>query len=477
MGEIAVLGAGPAGLTAAHVLARRGRSGIVFEAQDSVGGIAKTVRRNGCGFDLGGHRFFTKLAPIERLWRDLLGDDLLTRPRLSRIYYRGEFLAYPLRTEEVIGRLGLGEALRCIVSCVWGRLRRRGQPETFEDWVTGRFGRRLYETFFHSYTEKVWGIPGSEIRSEWAAQRIRNFSLHEAMRTALGLSKREIPTLMDEFLYPRLGSGQMWQALAERVEAGGVPIRLNEPCVSVRHRRGRVESIVVQAEGCEVEHAVDGVLSSIPLGELALALSPPAPPEALAAARGLRYRDLCVVALVIEGPEPFPDTWIYLHDPGTRAARVQNFRAWSEDLVPPGTTCLGVEYFCFAGDELWELPDARAVELATDELARIGLIDPGKVVDGTKVRVAKAYPMYDSTYRQATSVLRAHLEGFSNLQTFGRNGLHRYNNQDHSMWTAILAVLNLLDGASHDVWSVNTGAVYLEEGGLVDRLLNLDLVG
>jgi protoporphyrinogen oxidase len=218
------------------------------------------------------------------------------------------------------------------------------------------------------------------------------------------------------------------------------------------------------------------VLSSIPLCELVLSLDPAPPQEVVAAAERLRYRDLCLVALIIDEPTPFPDNWIYLHDPGTRAARVQNFGAWSESMVVPNTTCLGVEYFCFAGEEIWELPDAEAVKLATDELARIGLIDGTTVVDGVKVRVPKAYPMYDADYRDALDIIRSYLDRFDNLQTCGRNGLHRYNNQDHSMWTAILAALNLVNGASFDVWSVNTEQIYLEEGAAVERLLDAELV-
>jgi protoporphyrinogen oxidase len=238
-----------------------------------------------------------------------------------------------------------------------------------------------------------------------------------------------------------------------------------------------VTSIVVGSNGCTTTYGVDGVLSSIPLRDLVLSLDPPPPPDVVAAARRLRYRALCLVALMTTEESPFPDNWIYLHDPGTRAGRVQNFGAWSDSMVVPGTTCLGVEYFCFEGDDIWELPDEQAVELAKAELARIGLLDPTKVIDGVKVRAPKAYPMYDGAYREAVDVLREYLERFENLETFGRNGLHRYNNQDHSMWSAILATLNHLDGSDHDVWGVNTEADYLEEGELVGSLLDLDFIG
>jgi protoporphyrinogen oxidase len=470
----AVLGGGPAGLTAAYTLGLRGKSATVFEGDGIVGGIAKTVEFKGYRFDLGGHRFFTKMKPIEKLWEHVMGDDFLTRPRLSRIYYNGKFFSYPLTAKDVVGRLGIWESTLCALSYVWQVPRRNRKAETFEEWVTIRFGKRLYDAFFRSYSEKVWGIPGSEIRSQWAAQRIKNFSLVKAALTILGLNRGDVTTLIEEFKYPRLGPGQMWEKFQGRLEELGIPIHLKNRVVTVRHENKHVTSVVVRSNGDMTEHVVDSVLSSIALSDLVLSLDPPAPPEIQEAARRLRYRDFCLVALMTTEPEPFPDNWIYLHDPGTRAGRVQNFGAWSPEMVVPGTTCLGAEYFCFEGDDIWEMSDEDAVELAKTELGRIGLIDPDKVIDGVKVRVPKAYPMYDSYYEECVEILREYIAGFDNLQTCGRNGLHRYNNQDHSMWTAILAALNLAEGASYDVWSVNTEEEYLEEGELVDALLDVD---
>jgi protoporphyrinogen oxidase len=473
----AVLGAGPAGLTAAYMMGLRGKSAFVAEADGTVGGLAKTVEFNGYRFDLGGHRFFTKLGPVQRLWERWLGDDFLTRPRLSRIYYQGKYFSYPLTSKDVIGRLGLLESTLCALSYLWA-IRRRGlKPESFEEWVTMRFGKRLYDAFFSSYTEKVWGIPGSEIRSEWAAQRIKNFSLLNALLTILHLRRADVTTLIEEFRYPRLGPGQMWEAVSDLVQDAGIPVHLNTSCVSIQHRDNhRVESVVLASEHGEISHEVDGVVSTIPLSELIFRLTPEPPPDVVAAARRLRYRDFCLVALMTSEEEPFPDNWIYLHDPATVAGRVQNYRAWSESMVAGPGTCLGVEYFCFAGDPIWEMSDAAAVEFASNELARIGLIDPSQVFDGIKVRVPKAYPIYDTQYAEAVAVIRTYLEGFSNLQTCGRNGLHRYNNQDHSMWTAMLATLNLLEGTFYDVWSVNTEAEYLEEGRVVDTFLDAELI-
>jgi protoporphyrinogen oxidase len=468
----AILGAGPAGLTAGYVMARRRKPACVFEADGSVGGIAKTVEFNGYRFDLGGHRFFTKLQPVQRLWEEMLGEDFALRARLSRIYYRGKYFSYPITAKDVVARLGLVESTLCALSYLWAARDRRVDASTFEEWVTSRFGRRLYEVFFRSYTEKVWGIPGSEIRSLWAAQRIKNFSLGKAILSILGLRRQHVTTLIEQFHYPNLGPGQMWERFADYADEHGVPVRLKERCVELRHNRGRINSVVVRSNGATTEYAVDAVLSSIPLSELILNLTPAAPDDVQAAARRLRYRDLIVVALMTSEADPFPDNWIYLHDPETRAGRVQNFGAWSNGMVRPGTACLGVEYFCFEGDDLWEMPDVEIVDLAKRELARIGLIDPAKVIDGVKVLVPKAYPIYDASYEDSVQTIREYLEQFTNIQTCGRNGLHRYNNQDHSMWTAILATMNLIDDANNDVWNVNTEADYLEEGQLVDALLN-----
>ena len=468
---IAVLGAGPAGLTAAHVLGSRGVAGVVYEADSQVGGIAKTVEHNGFRFDLGGHRFFTKVPWVQEMWEQVLGDEFLVRPRLSRIYYRGGYFAYPLRAEDVVRRLGVVETGRCLGSYAAAKMRRSEPPETFEDWVTSRFGQRLYDAFFREYTEKVWGIPGNEIQAEWAAQRIRNLSLWTALTSALRIKRRHVTSLIEEFHYPRLGPGQMWEAIAGQSAQDGVPVLLEQRVNRIAHDASGVTAIEVSGRGGATDLVdVDGVVSSIPLSELVLSLDPLPPGDVVEAARRLRYRDLLVVGLISTDPEPFPDNWIYLHDPGTRAGRVQNFGAWSPGMTRPGYTCLGSEYFCFQGDETWSLPDHALIELAKRELGQIGLIDPTSVVDGVAIRVPRAYPMYDSGYDAAVATLRAFLATVPKLQTVGRNGLHRYNNQDHSMWTAVLGTLNLLDGADHDVWAVNADAEYHEEGELRNPL-------
>jgi protoporphyrinogen oxidase len=455
-----VLGAGPAGLTAAYALARRGERVTVLEADDQVGGLARTVVRDGYRFDLGGHRFFTKSAEVERLWHELLGDELLLRPRLSRIYWRGRFIDYPLRLGDVCRKVGGLELARCLGSYVAARARVRRPEDSFEDWVSARFGRRLFELFFRAYTEKVWGVPTSEIRGEWAAQRIRGLSPWSAVRAAVvGNGGGRVRSLIDEFHYPRRGPGQMWEAMAGEIERAGGEVRLGAPVTRLIVSDDRVTRVVAG----ERSVAPRSVISSLPLRTMVAALQPRPPERLAAAARGLRYRDFVCVALVLLAPDPFPDNWIYIHDPSVRVGRVQNFRAWSPDLVPRADrTCVGLEYFCFEDDELWSLGDADLVRLASGELELLGLGDRALVERGHVVRVPKAYPIYDAEYASRVGAIREWLAGIANLEQVGRNGLHRYNNSDHSMLTAIRAVENLCDGAGHDVWNVNTDSVYHE---------------
>jgi protoporphyrinogen oxidase len=457
----AVLGAGPAGLTAGYTLARRGEPVVVLEADDQVGGLARTVARDGFRFDLGGHRFFTKSIEVEALWHEVLGEEFLLRPRMSRIYWNRRFLDYPLSARDVLRKLGPVEAARVIASYVGAALRPPGEEVTFEQWVSRRFGRRLFELFFRTYTEKVWGVPCSEIRAEWAAQRIRGLSLSSAVRTALlGDRAQRVRSLISEFHYPRFGPGQMWDAMAAAIVAGGGEVRLDAPVERIDLEGGRAVSVT--AGGRTIPCA--RVISSLPLGALARAVHPPPPDHVLAAAAGLRHRDFLTVALVLRGPQPFPDTWIYIHDPSVRVGRIQNFSAWSPWMVPdPDRACVGLEFFCFEGDDLWRLDDDALVDLAADELARLGLAARGDVEHGYAVRVRRAYPIYDAEYAERLAALRTWLPSLSNVQQIGRNGLHRYNNSDHSMLTALRAVENALDGCAHDLWQVNTDGVYQEE--------------
>lgn len=476
---LVVIGAGPAGLTAADALTREGQQVVVLEADTVVGGIARTVEYKGFRFDIGGHRFYSRVPLVRKLWRRMLGPDLLTRPRLSRIYYDGRFYDYPLRAGNALRGLGPWRTLGIALSYLQARLHPITPEVTFEDWVVNRFGRRLYETFFKTYTEKVWGMPCSRIGAQWAAQRIKGLSLWKAgceMLLAM-VSRRssQIRTLIDRFEYPRLGPGMMWEAFRRAVETQGGRVMLSAPVVQLQHDgQGRVLAVEYEPPGGGVCVEVAGVVSTMPLRELVRALDPAPPDEVRAAADSLKYRDFLTVALVLDVAETFPDNWIYVHDPSVKLGRIQNFKNWSPDMVPdPAKTCLGLEYFCFEGDELWRMRDEELIALGTRELATIGLVDPGRVVDGTVVRMPKAYPVYDAGYLDALDVLRRYCSSFTNLALAGRNGLHKYNNQDHAMVTGLLAAARLL-GRRADPWLVNVEEDYLEEGADLGESLDLE---
>ena len=464
--HVVVIGAGPAGLTAAYQLAKQGTRVTVLEADDVVGGISQTARYKEYRFDIGGHRFFTKIAPVQALWDEILGDEFISVPRLSRIHYGGHYFDYPLKAANALFGLGLWNSVRVLASFAWAKLRPHPVEENLEQWVTNRFGRRLYEIFFKTYTEKVWGIPCTEIRAEWAAQRIQGLSLVKAVLAAMPLQKRSetIKTLINEFRYPRLGPGQMWETARDRIVEWGGDVQMRSPATAIETRDGRATAVVVRdPDGGTRRIEADHVISTMPLRSLVRSLGPAASAEARAAADGLRYRDFLVVALVLDEEDLFPDNWIYIHTPGVRVGRVQNFNNWSAAMVPvPGRTVLGMEYFCFEGDGLWTSPDEDLVALATREIGALGLADPSRVVDGAVVRMRKAYPVYDAEYRAHIERVRESIDPIANLHTVGRNGMHKYNNQDHSMLTAMLAVANM-QGASHDVWAVNTDFEYLEE--------------
>ena len=462
---VVVIGAGPAGLTAAYELGKRDVPVTVVEATDEVGGISRTVERDGWRFDIGGHRFFTKVPRVRELWREILPpEDFLSRPRLSRIMYRGALFDYPLRPMRALRQLGPAEAMRCTLSYLWARMRPPPDQSHFEGWVAARFGHRLYQIFFKTYTEKVWGIPATEIQADWAAQRIKNLNLRNAVLSAMKpKGDTTITTLIDRFDYPKYGPGMMWERARDLVIKQGNEVLMECPVTTVEHEDGRATAVVVGADGHRLRLPARAVVSSMPLPALVRAMDPPAPPEVLAAADGLRYRDFLTVALVVPQEASFPDNWIYVHTPGVRVGRVQNFGSWSPYLVKEGRTCLGLEYFVNEGDELWRMSDEELVRLAAGELAELGLVPADEVERGYAIRVPKAYPVYDPGYADRVRVIRRWLETqVPNVYPVGRNGMHKYNNQDHSMLTALLAVENIL-GAAHDLWQVNVEEEYHEQ--------------
>jgi protoporphyrinogen oxidase len=464
--SVVIIGAGPAGLTAALELSKSGLQPTVLEADDIVGGIARTARYKGYLFDMGGHRFFTKVSLVERMWREVLGDDLLSRPRSSRIYYRGKFFNYPLDPKNALMGLGLREALHCAGSYAYARLFPIHPEPDFETWVTNRFGRRLFEIFFRTYTEKVWGIPCNQIRSDWAAQRIKDLSLVSLVMNALTPKRKArkgkvIKTLIGEFLYPRTGPGLMWERTRDIVTERGSEVLLNTPVEKIHWEPGRVLDVEAGGRRFTADHFV----SSMPIRDLVERMEPAVPAAIREAAAELNYRDFLTVALIVKDRNCFSDNWIYVHEPGVKVGRIQNYKSWSPEMVPdPANTCLGLEYFCFEGDGLWNTTDWELIKLARRELHELGLSRPEDYLDGTVVRVRKAYPVYDEKYRKVLDELRLFFRTLPNLQLVGRNGMHRYNNQDHSMLTAILAARNIL-GGSYDLWQVNVEDEYHEAGG------------
>jgi len=460
--QVVVIGAGPAGLTAAYELTKFNQRPIVLEKRENVGGLARTENYKGFYFDMGGHRFFTKVEEVKKLWHEILRGNFLRRPRLSRIYYSGKFFNYPLKPLNALIGLGFLRSVLIALSYVRWQLFPYRREDTFEQWVTNRFGKRLFQTFFKTYTEKVWGIPCSELRAEWAAQRLKDLSLKTALLSMFLKPKTQIKTLIDEFHYPRLGPGMMWNAVKDEIERRDGVVRLNCDVVGFNKTGSRIDSVIISCNGREEVIPGTDFISSMPVTEAIKKLDPP--PEVLRAAEKLKYRDFLTVCLIVKQPNLFPDNWIYVHDPDVRVGRIQNFKNWSPDMVPDLTkTSLGLEYFCTEGDELWNTPDADLVELGKREVDRIGLASYADIEDGCVFRVPKAYPVYDSDYRDHLAIVKQFVDGLENLQTIGRNGLHRYNNQDHAMLTGMLAVRNLVLGERNDLWRVNTDQAYHEE--------------
>lgn len=460
--QVVVIGAGPAGLTAAYHLVKNGIKPIVLEQSDKVGGISRTEKYKGYHFDIGGHRFFTKVQEVQDLWYEVLEDDFIKTPRMSRIYYQGKFFQYPLSAFDTLQKLGISESFMII----WSYLQAKRQPlpveENLEQWVTNRFGERLYKTFFKTYTEKVWGIPCNQIQAEWAAQRIKGLSVKTAVLNAL-IGKNDTKTLIKEFDYPRLGPGMMWERFTEKIEAAGGEVHMNTKVLGMERKGQRITKVIAERDGNLVQYEADNFISSMPLNKLVQKMDPALPSHVVEAANGLKYRDFLIVSLIIDAPDLFPDNWIYIHSPEVKVGRIQNFKNWSAQMVPDASkTCLGMEYFSNVGDSLWSKTDEELIELAKEELAALGLAKGAVVEDGTVIRQPKAYPVYDRDYRQHLDVIQDYVQNFENLQTTGRNGMHRYNNQDHSMLTALLAAKNLL-GGKHDLWNVNVERSYHED--------------
>ncbi len=471
---VAIIGAGPAGLTAAYLLAKENIPVTVIEADPQyVGGIARTVVYKDYCFDIGGHRFFSKAKEVEDFWTEILPDDMLERPRLSRIFYKGKFFAYPLSGMDVLSKLGIIESGLCFLSYLKAKLFPIKNPVSVAQWVTNHFGKRLYGIFFKTYTEKVWGMPCEDISADWAAQRIKGLSLWSAIVNAVMPRRKPksnqdvIKTLIESFRYPRKGPGMLWEVCAEKMQRMGGKLHMNCRVEMTKMANGRWDIGYRDADGALQSLQATHLISSAPLRELVSDYLPAVSAKAIQAANKLKYRDFLIVVLILKDKEQFDDNWIYIHDPAVDVGRIQNFKSWSPEMVPdPTMCCYGMEYFCFEGDGIWASDDAALIAKATRELIHIGLASEHEVVDGCVVRQPKAYPVYDDAYKENVEVVRAALESeFPTLHLVGRNGMHKYNNQDHAMMTAMLTVKNIMAGRQdYDVWNVNQDAEYHEAG-------------
>lgn len=475
--DLLIVGAGPAGLTAAYQSIQKGIKPVVLEKHCHVGGIATTKAYKGFFFDLGGHRFYSSSQKVNNIWHDILKSNFKVRDRSSCILFNDNYLDYPLNVKSLIRNISPLEGFRFAKSYLWWHLFPYRPEKTFEHWVTNRFGRSLFNTFFKSYTEKVWGIPCSELNAEWAAQRIKNLSLKNVITNLFFKPKQQIRSFVDEFHYPDRGAGMMWEEIGRFIEQNDGSVHINHNLVELQRDGFHVSGAVAKLNESLKTFSPLQVISSIPITELVKMIVPAVPDVVMESATNLRYRDFITVCLLVDKEQVFPHQWIYIHDPKVRVGRIQNYKNWDAEMVPDqGKTGLGLEYFCNIRDDLWRLTNEELIQLAKEELIRLNLVDEASVMDGVVYRVPKAYPVYDAHYKNNIDIIREFVDRLDNFQTIGRNGLFRYNNMDHSMLTAIYAVDNIISNSCHDVWQVNDDRAYLEGPGVSDRGVSMDLV-
>jgi protoporphyrinogen oxidase len=453
-------------LAAALETVQQGAQAVVLEKLDRVGGLARTLEFDGNRFDIGPHRFFTLNEEVKELFIAVCGPDLINVPRLTRIHHRNKYFDYPLTPLNALFGLGISSSARVLASYAMARLRYVGgspKPVSFEDWVVDRFGRRLFETFFKSYTEKVWGIPCQRIGADWAAQRIRGLNLTTAIRSALfEAKKRVIKTLVNEFMYPRLGAGQFYENMEALITRLGGRVAKNTEVCSIRRSNLKVQSVSYRTGDTTSDVMGDIFLCSAPLTELVSLLDPPPPIEIITAARKLCYRNHIGVNLIATGPAPFPDNWIYVHSPDIRMARISDYTNFSASMAArPGLHPLTVEYFCFAEDDLWHSDDRELFDLAIHELGRMG-ITKGRLSGAFVVRSEKAYPVIETGYQANIDIIKEYLNQFENLLPIGRSGMFKHNNQDHAIATGLYAARTALGVDEFDPWQVNIDGIYHE---------------
>ncbi len=464
--NVAVIGAGPAGLAAAYQLSKAGVPVTVFEAGPAVGGLARTLTLWGQKADLGPHRFLSSDRRVNELWLEVVGRDYSMVDRLTRILYRRKFFHYPLKPSEALARLGPVEAAACVGSYVRSRLRPVPMDGSFEAWVVHRFGHRLFENFFRSYSEKLWGIPCRDLDSDFAAQRIKKLNLLEAVMNALGLERQKHKTLAEQFAYPHGGTGLVYERLAAYVNAHGGEVRCQCPVRRVLVEDGRATGLQLESgEQLRFGH----VVSTMPITSLVTGLSG-VPDDVRRCAASLRFRNTLMVYLHLDGVDLFPDNWLYVHSPELRMGRVTNFRNWVPQLYGEArTSVLAIEYWCYEQDDLWSQRDSQLVALAAEEFAQTGLVRPAKVLDGCVHRLPRCYPVYDRGYKARLKPVEDCLSRIAGLSAIGRYGAFKYNNQDHSLLMGILAAENITKNAAHNLWEINTDYESYQEATVITQ--------
>ena len=466
--RVAVIGAGPAGITAAYQLAKGGAQVEVFEASGAVGGLSRSFELWGQTVDLGPHRFFSQDRRVNDLWLEVAGNDYRMVDRLTRIYYGKRFFKYPLKPANALRNMGLANAACCLASYFKEMVKPSygaGSNETFESWVVGRFGRRLFNMFFKSYSEKLWGIPCDELDADFAAQRIKKFSLGQAVKAALGFGKGKHKTLVDQFAYPIGGTGMVYGRMAERVQEWGGTMHLEQPVRRIVHEHRQVKGLELNDGRFE---AFDHVISTMPLTLLVKGLGNlPANVEAGVAA--LRFRNTILVYLNVASPDLFKDQWLYVHAPDLGMGRVTNFRNWVPELYGDSpNSILALEYWCYDNDSQWTEDDRAVDRTRRTRDAPTGLIGSAKVEAGHVVRIRRCYPVYAHGYKRHLDPVVSHVRSFTGLSAIGRYGAFKYNNQDHSILMGLLAAENILEGKEHDLWAVNTDSTY-QEGAAITK--------
>jgi protoporphyrinogen oxidase len=458
MKKAVIIGAGPAGLAAGHKLTVQGVETVILEKESRVGGLSRTIRYKGNYFDIGGHRFYTNNKEVLSWWQGVLKEDLRKVPRQSRIYYRETFFDYPISIANVIFNIGILNALAIVASYLKSRFLPLARENNLEDWMTNRFGKKLYEIFFKEYTKKVWGAACAELSADWAGKRIKGLSLFVAVRNAIFSGRgNKVKTLIKEFYFPCLGSGMMYEAAAGDIVAKGGKINLHAEVVQINHDRNKITAVVCQDPRSGKKFDLEGsdFCSSMPLTLLVSRMNPLPGKDILAMCKKLSYRSLVMVYVIVKRKDLAPDNWIYVHSSNVLVARIQNFGRWSPEMVAdPNTSSLGMEYFCDEGDRFWSRSDKSILETAAQELEKLKLCKKEEIIDGLVSREAKAYPVYSLDYRLALDALKKFVSGFSNLQCIGRYGMFQYNNMDNSAFSGFLAAKNIL-GANRDLWSID----------------------